>query len=416
MKGSQSLKQVKIVALLLLCLYMVSCRGEITTANLPSKSIDPTSTETGSRLIVTQRPTSTKTSLPTQTSLPKKEKPSETVIATQIPPLTQGQIFVVEAGTYGVLQPVDLIQDAQAVLPNDPSVPAPDIFQMGFSFYTDEIAYAGRADMFELWVGDVDLENVHVVWRDEPDLLDYHRQEDIVSIRWGVNDQSILLENHEKRVVVDLVTKSVYPLLAACDTAGISPATGQWAIWCPAFQETDNDKTTYMVMDQDGMVRGMEDLPEASLITFKDWNLSPDGSRLLYADLDDRLWIVDENGKSIALSTSLYYDKPERNPLLRPLRWSSDGQKVFVHAVEGNASLNDGRWYLMDSRTGELVWKPEGEAEGTISDAALSPDGHWIILFIRPLPQRYALLVSIQTNETYHISFAASDAVQWAQK
>lgn len=337
------------------------------------------------------------------------------------PPLSTGKIYMNEELEYGVLEPVGVMQlNSHAVIPAQRSVPYPDVFQMAFSYYSDQVAYAGEAEVFELWAGDVGLVEVKNIWRDENNWLGYNSKTHHVRVRWGPGDQTLFLENDEKWVVVGVKSGKAYQIQAFCDLVGNSPKTGRWAIWCPVDQRDTHEGNRFLVIEQNGDIWEQSINSLENLIKSQDWLLSPDGSRLLYVDLEGRLWIADRSDKHLGLPINFIYNNPNSNSFIpmRPLRWSLDGRKVLVYVTDTtgrNAPKDRIQWAVLDAISGKLVWSPQGEAKEAISDAAISPDGNWIVLFIKPIPMRYTLLVSLITGESYQISHYVSDMVHWAK-
>ncbi len=335
-----------------------------------------------------------------------------------------GKIYVWSKPFYGYLDPnqrgQELITQVETQPPQE-QAPGKAI-TVAFSHYTQQIAYLLKTEnkKLSLRITDLEFQNPTSVWEDNENIAENSSVDDLLSIRWGPGDKFILFRNRPVTgpnegkyffFVYSIENNSVTSLVGSCEQLFISPTSGEFAIGCP-ISETD-----FWVLEQDGSQWTLNALPENSIF-IKDWVFSRDGSKILYANGQDEILLV--NKAMVALQLSMTYPGLGN---LRILQMSQDGSKLLIYG--NNIQLcpfseSIGRtppcWQVVDSLTGEVIW-----SSSLISgyDATLSPDGQWVVMFhsdatVFPIA-RWGAVYSISDNSAAIIYNFIVGAVSWGE-
>ena len=302
---------------------------------------------------------------------------------------------------------------------------------LSFSDYKGQIAYLHlRSDgKISLWISDLQLKTPEQVWVDTLGLTTYNSADDQISVKWGIKDNYIFIENYPVttadttsvvyRLVYSVPTHSIVKLKDACNFLTVSPITHAYAIGCPIENEH------FLILEQDGSFWETKTLPPETYES-KTYAFSPRADKVVYADLENAVYILDQNETPIRLAIRY----PDYWHMDSPLQWSQDGSKVLVfgkdlpeddpHCVWDN--LN-GRvhpcWQLFDAITGTRLWWL-GQVDHL--NAILSPDGLWLAINsidkkIYPLGSGRKLMVydTTQLNTGKVIWFRTLYAMQWSR-
>jgi hypothetical protein len=146
--------------------------------------------------------------------------------------LVQGEYITFPSGKYPTTSSTDKLAPAHAV-------------DLAFSQFSQQVAYLTSAlspetEGRELWIADLDLQNIQRVWIDDNLWLGdikriwaFHESQVI----WGVNDRYIILvSNHPDTkghiVVFDTQTKNAHLWIGSCNLLAKSSVDGEFEIWC----------------------------------------------------------------------------------------------------------------------------------------------------------------------------------------
>jgi hypothetical protein len=394
-----------------------------TATNIPKPTIPQTNTPTA-----TYQPTRTPIIVANQSETP-------TSTQTRNP---MGRIYLWKFPLYVYHEPGrDYPDDFHKIHPTSTDVPSPDL-AIGFAFsrYSGQIAYViNNNNVLEVWVGDSELKQVERVYVDKDSwLVDQPSPGyDVVRILWGPGDQTLLLNSNafpSHIVLVDLKTKEWRDWEGQCNYIDRVPDTQIWSIWCEQPEGIE-----YMSLEVDQPFQTGE-LPK-NAIKVNDWSISPDGKRILYASMNNRLYLIDEHEKKIDFGLSYLPQNPDEIGSYSTLKWSSDGTQLLIYADDlgrGLCTKNmhppfkskiDQCWLLLDSTSGKWLWsksdkksnsdEPVCNLEEQISDAALSPDGEWVLTFSWwSGSQQCGMLNSIDSGEVKAILRDVFESVYWS--
>jgi hypothetical protein len=312
--------------------------------------------------------------------------------------LAQGEYITFPSGKYPTTSSTDKLAPAHAV-------------DLAFSQYSRQVAYLTSAlspetEGRELWIADLDLQNIQKVWKDDNLWLGdikriwaFHESQ----MTWGVNDRYIILvSNHPDTkghiVVFDTQTKSAYLWIGSCNLLARSSTNGEIEVWCTIQLEGIQ---SYALLSSTG-VRQSKQPPKLIIADAQAWRFSPDGKQVLYLDKNSR-W---HNATSQAYKKALilpvtYTDNPiYTGPDVINLQWTLDSKRVLVYGLPNDRSLcpqtydtisgyNDRPcWFIFDAETGKIVWRPTPEIGDALGapiehvnfdyNMAISPDGKWL--------------------------------------
>ena len=331
-----------------------------------------------------------------------------------------GHIYVDDSVVYGYLDPNEGFQASiNLIAPRMPDTVSPTnkAISLAFSHYSQQVAYlTNDSGELRLWMGDLNLVNVDLVWMDHQKWLKYDPDNyDEIAMQWGLTDKFITLMNRSNIVLISLDGKLETRLSGTCNWIGISPNTGHFSVWCPVVSETES----YIVLEKDGSFWSTPSLPKDHY-SASDWVFSSSGDRVLYATEQGNLIIIDENIKQLVLPIT--YAPPRWDITMRVLQWSQDGSHILVYGYDkGDVVCINAEnkpypcWRLLDSVSGEILWHPSGDLSLSDYDATLSPDGKWLVIFVMLAPDRYGYIVSVQTNEAIRIFDGVANAVTWGR-
>jgi hypothetical protein len=327
-----------------------------------------------------------------------------------------GNIYVDDSVVYGYLDPSAGFQAAiSPIAPESPDKVGPTnkAISLAFSYYSQQVAYiTNDSGELRLWIGDLNLDEVELIWADHQKWLKYDPDNyDVIAIQWRLNDKFIILVNRSNIVLIGLDDKLETRLSGTCNWLGISPKTGHFSVWCPLVSETEG----YMVFEKDGSFWSTPSLPKDHYLV-SDWVFSPSGDRVLYATEQGDLIIVGENIKQLVLPIT--YAPPRWDITMRVLQWSQDGSHILIYGYDKDDRIcinTENKpypcWRLFDSVSGEIIWQPSVKLSLSDYDATLSPDGKWLAIFVMLPPDQYGYIVSVQTNEAIRIFDRVVNAV-----
>jgi hypothetical protein len=391
--------------------------NEISSTPIPKKS--PILTWTQTPLSMTSLPTTTPT-IPKESVVPTLSVSSSVRLQsnpTLLPDLPTGRIFVWDYSRYGYLNPTELQDFIQPITIKDTAIRNPQKARwIAFANHSEQIAYLFDGSIYSLWISDVWLTKPNSVWIDREGWLGVPSGYDQPTIWWGINDQFVFVNNNNAQVVYSLKQQTALPLSGNCGKIGLSPITNAWAVWCPV-KTTDIQK--YAILELDGTQNLADSLPVRGLIDAKDWAFSQDGSSLLYADLDGKLYIANRDSKPTQLPVN--YEPPRQDTGMRVFQWSLDGKRFLVYAKDQGAGICPSLdnhippcWIVFDAGSRKLVWQT-GNNKFLDPDATLSPDGKWLAIFDQHFsPGGYVFEIETGKN-TLVYSWGVVAAVYWGK-
>lgn len=310
---------------------------------------------------------------------------------------------------------------------SEPYIAPHDGFDLAFSGHSGEIAYVtNQSDSnFQLWIADLELNNINLLWSDEENLLDYYDRYEDVDIFWGPGNQSIIIKlfadlagNSKTVFVFSFKSGTANIWQGSCETIITSAAMEQFAIGC---EITEDGELKYGIIEFDGSIRIASSLPEKSIDEIVEWAYSSDGNRLLYARTSGEVAIIDSAGATLVLPVS-FFPVSEPSHTRRGLKWSSDGSLVLVYGYGAIDNACPGTtdafpsmpcWMLIDSEAGAITWLPPADGD-TGNDAAISPDGKWIVTSIWRISfPRTGIIISIESGEVMYIEEDPFGYVLW---
>ena len=329
------------------------------------------------------------------------------------------------------------------IKPSTPNAQSPkNANGFAFSRYSNQVAYIkpNQSKQMELWVGNLDLDPVELAWVDDNHWLGELGIASGVLARiiWGPDDHSLILFSYDQPThltVVDLNSKN--PKIGM---GTVTRSPGPPHLTNGRFGVPSEDHSSYLVVEAGGAFK-VSTTPPKDAISVKDWAFSPDDKRVLYADSNDRLAVILEDGKRLTLDLA-YQNTPQltSGATLTPLKWSLDGSLLFLYAQDMGRGLctknikeptllqNRECWLLLNSSTGKWVWSETDEISRTLKenrenlynsfDAALSPDGKWVVMFFVDKfvdAARYGIITSIETGETQELFDELFEAVYWSE-
>jgi hypothetical protein len=414
------LKQV--VSLLLIGLFFISCTSTYAVNNQATNTIAISNIEKTRSFsimeIETHQPLTptyggTKISSPKLAeSTPIPQKPSETFQITNDQTNVQdgknGTIYFWNSKTENSSEYFNFNPDIEnqiyinMIRPTQKAVLGPSrSTALSFSPYSKRIAYLTNTDKLELWLADVNVQNVKMVWQDDGHWLGDISSNFDVQILWGPNDRYIILSSRLVKshlLIYDQVSGISEELAGECGLISKSTLDKGLAIWC---SNNDLAGKTYYVLEKSGIVP-VNHSPVPLIAKAIDWVFSRDGHRILFATQNKKIEIVDENGKLLNLPLSYLADYMEGIIWRKSLQWSQDGKLVLVYGLETNTSLCPEEkggavevefskrpcWFVLDAYKGKPIWWLNKKIADQIDvpieylrseyDATLSPDGNWI--------------------------------------
>ncbi len=390
------------------------------TPREPSTTPQPTSNQPSS----TKPHPTVETALPqtsnAQTStIPSPAGTQPVVTTNEVVPL--GHIYIWDGATfYGnfipqIDSPVVDGSNLVPLFPTDPKMESPggNSDALAFAYYSDQVAYATFNHIHvRLWIDDIRLNDGNLIWTDSEDWLHYDSGYDTLQLKWLFRDKFLLIANRSTLVLYNILHHEAYRLSGICGWLGISSRTEYLAVWCPL----PSSQEEYLVLEKDGSVWRTNELSLIN-IAVQDWAFAPEEEKVLYARPNGELGIVDASLNSTTLPFS--YFQPTVDIPQRVLQWSQDGSRLFIHAEDNanQACQNFAHlcWLILDSRTGSVIWHPDQELSGSGFDAALSPDGNWVAIFVLNVPDRRGYVVSVESSMKYKIADWLPAAIYWSK-
>jgi hypothetical protein len=127
--------------------------------------------------------------------------------------------------------------------------PTNNATSLAFSDYSDQVAYLTSGNNgVQLWIGNLDLTEVGLVWTDDQNWLHYDPNQDEINLRWEARDTFLTLVNRSDLVLYNVETSSAMKLSGPCETLAKSPRTNYYAALCPLASAT----ASYVVLENDG--------------------------------------------------------------------------------------------------------------------------------------------------------------------
>ncbi|MDH5507892.1 MAG: hypothetical protein OEZ02_11795 [Anaerolineae bacterium] len=289
---------------------------------------------------------------------------------------------------------------------------------LAFSRYSQQIAYIMHTDRQEVWLADVQLNQIICLWVDQAEWLGEITLDEHVEIMWGPQDKSLIIHSlidTPRALAIDLSSGQVHKISGFCDQIARSPVTGKMGIWC---LEKESEAT--IALTGDGSIKVFSSAPDVDFTPVSDWVYSPSGDRLLYANEQNEILVISDEGKTLILPIA--YDPPECCGITGPkreLQWSQDGNFLLVYGTNNiNGTLT---WHIVDSQSGEIIWtediisimhaldiKTDHEDIGICvicggQDAVISPNGKWFVSSYFVAGYRFSVLTSTTTGKSYQI-------------
>ncbi|MDH5506648.1 MAG: hypothetical protein OEZ02_05465 [Anaerolineae bacterium] len=311
-----------------------------------------------------------------------------------------------------------------------------------FSRYSQKLAYAhiNEKNSLELWVADLNLCSLKKVFEDTDQWLGEEPGKKMwplaIQIIWGPDDNSIIVVNQTKIIVISLTTNEKFQWSGTCDKILRSPVSDQFALGCSLEQEEGQQ---FGLIEMDGTIQ-MHPRPLADLgVTTLEWAISPQGDRVLYTTEDYHLFVGELAGNDLALplTWNLRMVRGFRlDTYKKGLRWSNDGSKLLVFGYESSGNLcpkdpeglhdmdiENPCWVVLDASTGEIVWwlktdlldgfgKP-ASGWNTFYEAVFSPDDKWLLMSFMITPIRYTLLISLEEDQIIILGNYALSNISW---
>jgi hypothetical protein len=327
------------------------------------------------------------------------------------------KIYAFDDVTYGFYSTTMSVQSAiNPIAPQSNNVigPTDNAVALGFSEHSNQVAYLiNENNKINLWIGDIELTDVRLSWSDLDSLIGALSDYNQISLKWIVRDNFIIISNESNNILYSLADNSAFELSSSCNMIAKSPKTDHNAIWCPLASSSNK----YIVLENDGKYLLTSLFPDKFTLA-NDWNISPSGDKILYANEENNIIIMDEDSNQILLPVK--YISPRWDIPMRVFQWSGDESRILVYSQDkdkqfcSNNGPYDTCWLVFDS-TGDLVWSPSGEYMFSDFDAALSNDGKWLASFMMVAPDRYGYYVSIDTNEAVQFSDNIATLVTWGK-
>lgn len=331
-----------------------------TSTSIPSISATPT--------IIPVSPTTT-----TLPSLPTPEiSPTPTLEPTPTPDLTSRlfTFFAVAGFNYSWQEPLTGLRDELA-----PSGFGLTPYAIGaastlsFAHHSNQVAIWSRPpdEPGKLWLADIALREARLVYVDNDEIYstDTSFPPQDMTLNWFPNDKYVVVQptNAEAPTMLIDVTTGTYQenWPWECNQVITSPKTSKLAFLCTH----DNE---FLVMDWEGLLWTDAMLAEQEILwQWPDdymWPLSPSGSippwspdgsktAFILADNPDTLIIMNSAGERMPVSLDVDILYPHT------VRWIQD-KKILVGGYREDWPAS---WFIVNSETGEIMWRLENVAE-----------------------------------------------------
>jgi len=331
-----------------------------------------------------------------------------------------GTLYVFEQYIYGTLKPSGILQEVSVTVPENRDILPPSWSEDAeFAQIQDRLAYIHNKDgKVDLWVTDLKLSYIYLHWVDEQDLMNLQSSGSSVKVKWGPGDNTVFIENNDSFLIISLIDKKPNLLKGKCKWIGVSPKSGEWALWCPMRNEV---RDTYVVVEQDGNHWPTPDLPQNQPHSIIDYAFSPDRNRAVFADENGELSIDSLNGEYKKIE-DVFYAEPTRDTFMNVIKWAGGSQRLLIYGQNKeknlcpvNNTIESPCWVIIDPHEGTILWPGVDQSIPSNSDAELSPDGLWLVMSIYQPPDRSVLLISTQTGQMIKISSWILDGVRWVR-
>jgi len=289
-----------------------------------------------------------------------------------------------------------------------------------FAASSGQIAYLTFTSHVELWIADLNLTQIEKVWIDETDWLGDVQNRDYLQIRWGPQDNFIIVTNllqEPRTAVYDSKLKTVEQIMGTCNQLGLPPVFHQPTLICPNL---NTDLQLYLTSD-----RSQKVLPSEAISTTVDvhnWAFSPDGQEVVYATKENNLLLSNSEGQQIDLTIAYIPPVCCGVELVRDdLQWSPDGSRLLVYGSGPKGKYLG--WHVLNANNGETVWTNTPEQivdilQKNLSiafNATLSPDGLWVATSYCNLDNASSnmVIISLATGQVIPISEGTVDLLKW---
>jgi hypothetical protein len=330
---------------------------------------------------------------------------------------------------YGKIIPgPDVAQNYKGLMilyPKSDGILSPDLAnELGFSNFSNQVAYfTNKMEGLKLWIGSANLDSVWLAWEDEEGWLI-----DVSSLRWGPGDRFIIAASETKPdhlLIYDLYKKVAKKWKGKCNLIAKSTLSENLTLWCES-----SDRSSYAVLDDTITIQST---PPIQATVVKEWAFSFNEEKVLYAKENNQYTLASKNNVSILpinYIDDLWY--------MRTIKWSEDNKRILLYGDDKGKgickkNLNGANliedfshcWMVINSETSQVIWSPTDYMANKFNlkwniltsafDAALSPDGNWIVMFLEDTQifLDYGIVTQIDSGETYFIYDSVAVAVSW---
>jgi hypothetical protein len=311
---------------------------------------------------------------------------------------------------------------------------------VAFASNSGRAVFVQLADQLELIVADLFTCDARRVWTDEEGWLwdgELHGKW-MHPIRWGPNDKFIIVSSYDQRpnyMIFDLEQEQAYLWQGECNLLLKSTQSSSLALGC-VIADGDTEESQIGILEWDGSIWWSSEPIEKNYERVVDWAFSPDGDKVLLANEDLDVMIVDSQGG--ILSIPVIYNPPiwSNGEFRRGLKWSPDGTMILAYGHSSDDLCPDlvpdpeknverSCWLVFDSEAGTNIWMAKEnvslELDSTWErlrfdfDADFSPDNNWLVMSLMDTPIRYFFVTEIRGETTIVLGNFASPIVNWRE-
>jgi WD40 repeat protein len=430
------------IGLIVVLFLLVSCakQGDQFTPTLSTQSVSANSTTTNATF--TARPSVTISSTmhaPMLNAVCSEEFPKETI---HYPDLT-GSIFFslpIPETLLDRMDPAYGFISLREWLRFESEDEGGLIAGVAFASNSGRAVFVQLSDQLELIVADLFTCDAWRVWTDEDGWLwdgKLHSKW-MHPIRWGPNDKFLIVSSYDQRpnyVIFDLEKEQAYLWQGECNLIMKSTQSSSLALGCE-IAVGDTEERQIGMLEWDGSIWWSSEPIEENYEQVVDWAFSPDGDKVLLANEDLDVMIVDSQG--IYLRIPVVFDPPiwSNGEFRRGLKWSPDGTMILVYGQasddlcpdlvpEPDMNVERSCWLVFDSETGTNIWMAKEnvalELESTWErlrfdfDADFSPDNKRLVMSLMDTPIRYFFVTEIRGETTIVLGNFAPPTVNWRE-